>query len=45
MYGYLDGWAWLWMTFMMVFWIVVLGAVVYIAVKLGNEDSNRPRPS
>jgi hypothetical protein len=37
MYGWMSGWAWVWMTFMMLFWIVLLGAVVYIAVKLGIQ--------
>jgi len=40
MYHSMDGWAWFWMTFVSVFWIVVLGAVVYIAVRLGQ----RPPP-
>jgi uncharacterized membrane protein len=26
---WMDGWDWLWMSFMMVFWLVVLGAVIY----------------
>jgi hypothetical protein len=28
-----DGWAWFWMVPIMLFWIVVLGAVVYAAVR------------
>jgi hypothetical protein len=35
----MHGWAWFWMSFMMVFWIVVLGAVVYVAVRLGQRSS------
>ncbi len=39
MHASLDGWAWLWMSFMMVFWIVLIGAVVFAAVRLAQ----RPR--
>ena len=42
MYGWMNGVGWLWMTFMMVFWIVVLGAVVYAAVKLANRPPTDP---
>lgn len=31
---WMDGWDWVWMSFMMVFWVVLLGAVVYFAVRL-----------
>src|SRR6266536_803445 len=31
MYHWMDGWGWFWMSFMTVFWVVVLGAVVYVA--------------
>ncbi len=37
MYHWMDGWGWFWMSFMMVFWIVVLGAVVYAAVRLAQR--------
>jgi heme/copper-type cytochrome/quinol oxidase subunit 2 len=43
MYHWMDGWGWFWMTFMMFFWIVVLGAVVYAAVKLANRPPSEPR--
>jgi heme/copper-type cytochrome/quinol oxidase subunit 2 len=33
----IDGADWLWMSFMMVFWLVVLGAVVYAAVRLAQR--------
>lgn len=36
---WMNGWDWVWMTFMMGFWLIVLGAVVYVAVRLGQ----RPR--
>jgi len=37
MYHWMDGWGWFWMTFTTVFWIVVLGAVVYVAVRLAQR--------
>jgi hypothetical protein len=37
MYHWMNGWSWLWMSFMMVFWVVVLGAVVFIAVRLAQR--------
>jgi hypothetical protein len=33
----MDGWDWLWMSFMMAFWLVLLGAVVYVAVRLAHR--------
>jgi hypothetical protein len=32
-----GGWDWVWMTFMMGFWLIVFGAVVYVAVRLGQR--------
>ena len=37
MYHWIGGWGWFWMTFMMVFWIAVLGAVIYVAVRLAQR--------
>ena len=37
----MNGWDWLWGTLMMGFWIVLIGAVVYIAVKLAQGNSGR----
>ena len=37
MYHSMDSWAWFWMSFMMVFWIVALGALVYVVAKLANR--------
>ena len=34
----MDGWDWVWGTLMMGFWIVLIGAVVYIAVRLAQRD-------
>jgi hypothetical protein len=36
-----DGWAWFWMIPMMLLWVLVLGAVVYAAVRLANRDSHQ----
>ena len=38
-----DGWDWFWMLPMMLIGIVLLGAVVYTAVRLANRDSH-PQP-
>ena len=43
MHGWVDGWDWLWMTLMMGFWLVVLGAVIYIAVRLAHRPPAQPR--
>ena len=37
MYHSMDGWAWLWMSFVAIFWIVAIGAVVFLAVRLGQR--------
>lgn len=34
---WMNGWDWAWMTFMMVFWVVLLGAVIYAAVRLAQR--------
>jgi hypothetical protein len=44
MHYWMNGWDWVWMSFMMVFWLVVLGAVVYVAVRLGQRPPGTPRP-
>jgi flagellar biogenesis protein FliO len=33
----MNGWDWLWMTFGMSFWIVLIGVVVYGAVRLAQR--------
>lgn len=38
---WMDGWDWVWMPFMMVFWIVLLGAVVYVAVRFAQRPPHR----
>ena len=37
MHLWMNNWDWFWMTFMVVFWVVVLGAVVFIAVRLAQR--------
>jgi hypothetical protein len=39
--GWYSGWAWFWMVPMMLFWVLVLGAVVYAAVRIANRDSHQ----
>lgn len=46
MYHYMhdnSGWDWFWMVPMMLLWIVVLGGVVYAAVRLALTH-NQPKP-
>lgn len=35
--GHMDGSDWFWMTPMMLFWVVLIGVAVYIAVRLANR--------
>ena len=39
-----GGTDWFWMAPMIVLWIVMLGGVVYGAVRLGLRHSQSPRP-
>lgn len=41
MHGWMDSWDWVWMSFMMVFWLVVLGAVVFAAVRLAQRPPRK----
>lgn len=43
MHDWMDGSDWIWMTFMMSFWLVLLGAVVYIAVRLAQRPPTKPK--
>jgi hypothetical protein len=36
-----DGGGWFWMVPMTILWVIVLGAIVYAAVRLANRDSRR----
>ena len=40
---WMDGWSWLWMSFMMAFWVVALGVVIYVAVRLANRPPAEPK--
>ena len=50
MYGsWGTGWDWLWMTFMMLVWLVVVGGIVYAVVRAarshqraGQDRNQRP---
>ncbi len=44
MYHWMDGGGWFWMTFVTVSWFVVIGIVVYVAVRLAQR-SPRERKS
>ena len=37
MHGWMNSGSWMWMSFMMVFWLVALGAIIYGAVRLGSR--------
>jgi len=43
MYHSMDGGNWVWMSFTMVFGLVVLGAVVYAAVRLAIRPPTDPK--
>lgn len=45
MHGSVDGWDWLWMTLMMGFWVVALGVVVFLAVRLTQRPPTKPGAS
>ena len=36
-----GGWDWFWMIPMMHLWVVLIGAVVYAAVRIANRDSHQ----
>ena len=37
-----DSWDWVWMIPLMLLWIVVVGGVVYAAVRLAMQHSQQP---
>ena len=43
MYHSMDGGNWVWMSFLMVFGVVVIGAVVCAAVRLVNRPPTDPK--
>lgn len=38
MHGWNDTGDWVWMSFMMVFWAVVIGAAVYLAIRAAHRN-------
>ena len=44
MYHDMYGWGWGWMVPMMLLWIVVLGGVIYGAVRLALQHSQQQKP-
>ena len=42
MYHHMDGWDWFWAVPMGLFWIAVLGGVVYVAVRLAMQHERKP---
>jgi hypothetical protein len=41
-YHSMDGWNWIWMSFAGAFWLLMIGGVVYIAVRLAQQHDRRP---
>ena len=41
MHGWMNGWVWVGMGFMMVFWSAVLGAVVFAAVRSAQRPPDK----
>ncbi len=37
-----GGWGWFWMVPMLLFWIAVLGSVIYAAVRLAHKHDQQP---
>lgn len=43
MYGsWGSSWDWLWMTLMALVWLVVVGGVIYVAVRLAFQHEQKP---
>ncbi len=45
MHGWMGTWDWFWMGFMMVTWVVLIGALVYVAVQFAIRSSHHERLS
>lgn len=41
-WDHMSGFDWIWMSFAGAFWLLVLGVVVYVAVRLAVGDRDRP---
>ena len=37
MHMWMNNGGWFWMTLMMIFWVVLMGAVVFVAVRLAQR--------
>jgi len=44
MHDWVNGWDWVWMSFMMVLWVVLIGAAIYIAVRLAQKPPREGHP-
>jgi ABC-type phosphate/phosphonate transport system permease subunit len=42
-YQWMTGWGGFWTTFVMAFWIVLWGAMVYVPVKMADRPPSGPR--
>jgi hypothetical protein len=40
MHVWMNSWDWFWMSLMMIGWLVMLGAVVYAAMRLAGRPPN-----
>lgn len=43
MHVWMNGWDWVWMTLMMGFWVVLLGGVIFVAVRLAQRPPREGR--
>lgn len=39
MYHDMNGWAWIGMTFGALFWVLLIGVTVYVAVRIGHRQN------
>jgi hypothetical protein len=42
--GAMEGFDWFWMTLMMGFWLIAIGTVVYVAVRLATRRPSGGHP-
>ena len=40
MHGWMNSGSWMWMSSMVVFWLVALGAIIYGAVRLASRRTD-----
>lgn len=41
MHNVMNTWEWFWMGFMIVTWVIVIGVLVYVAVRLATHPHHR----